>query len=277
MIDKDKKFSEAFLFSGHDLALGNGVFVKHPTIESILDYSHDEHGLENYCSSINALICDPYDYMVMLDDMGIDYEEVDNFDVFCYLWNKCYQDYDNNKELFDLLKIHPVDYIKKALRFFLGKHNFGMSSMLFQTKDKPIKDKVLVDIDLIHDGVCDYVINRNMFCKMSEFISEINGIDKSQQIHTKHKKALIEYMRDEIKRNHDKHNDTDYSDYIGKIMEAVCFCGNGGITTFNINQVHIYQLITGFSKFIKKDNVDHLMNGQYDLSKISKKELNWID
>jgi hypothetical protein len=284
MKDNNKKFSESFLFSGKKLKLADGIYVNHPIIEDILNYSNDEHGFDNYCNGINVLVCDPYDYMVMLDDMGIDYEDADNFDVFCILWNKCFENYEKNKELFDLLNAHPIDYVKKALTFFLGKHNFNMSSMLFQSNGKTVKDKILVDADLIHKDkhgkdVCDYVITRYMFNNMSEFISEINGIDKSEQIHPQnqsYKKMLIEDMRDELKKTKKKHNDMDYSNYMGKVMEAVCGCGNGGITVFNINQVHIYQLLIGFSKFIKKNNVDHLMNGQYDLSKISKKELDWF-
>ena len=89
---------------------------------------------------------------------------------------------------------------------------------------------------------------------------------------------LIDDMRDEIKKqSKKKKNDSDYGEYIGNIMRAVCFCGNGSISVFNINQCHIYPLLKGFNMFIKKDNVDHLMNGQYDLSKISKKELDWFE
>lgn len=277
MTDKDKKFSEAFLFSGKDLALGNGVSVKHPTIEDILGITGDEKSFEIYISLANLLMCDPYNYMVMLDDMGIDYSTQDCFDVFLMQWKQSIDNYKKNPEFFEQNHLSPVYNIVIALQFFLGKHNFKVVNI--KDNDGSIIPAI-IDIDSVKDNQCGYVIDRNMFNKMAEFISAINCIDKSKQIHPKNdnfKKLLIDDMRDEIKKNSKKHNDTNYSDYIGKIMEALCFCGNGGINTFNINQVHLYQLLIGFNKFIKKDNVDHLMNGQYDLSKISKSELNWFD
>lgn len=285
MTDKDKKFSEAFLFDGKDLRLADGIYVKHPTVGEISKFSDSDTSFDDYSSAISLLTCDPYDYMVMLDDMGIDYEKVDNFDIFCYLYNQYLDKYKKNQKMFDSIHYCPIDFINKALSFFLGRHNFKLSSMLFNVNGEIIRDRILLDYDLIHKDdkngdSCDYVIDRYMFNKMSEFISEINGFDKSQRIdpeNDSYKKMLIEDMRDEIKKkSKKKKNENEYGKYMGSIMKAVCFCGNGGVTVFNIDQVHIYTLITGFNIFIKKDNVDHLMNGQYDLSKINKKELDWF-
>lgn len=277
MKDKDKKFNEVFLFSGKDLILGNNVIVKHPTIEDILSLTDDENSFSIYWNLASTLMCDPYSYMVMLDDMGIDYSTQDCFDVFLMQWKQSWDNYKKNPEYFEQNHISPVLNITLALTFFLGEHQFDVRDL---TDKDGNTQSVIIDLNSIKDNKCSYIINRNMFNRMADFISAINCINKSDQIHPKndsYKKMLIDDMRDEIKKQANKHNTNDYGEYVGNIMRAICFCGNGSISIFNVNQCHIYQLLKGFNMFIKKDNVGHLMNGQYDLSKMSKKELNWFE
>ena len=278
MADKDKKFSEGFLFSGKDLKLSEGIYVKHPTIENILSFTGDENSFSIYYSLASLLMCDPYEYMVMLDDMGFDYSTQDYFDVFLMQWKRCWDNYKANPEIFEQNHILPVYNIVIALCFFLGEHKFDIQNLRYENGEvKP----VIVDLNSIKDNKCNYIIDRNMFNRMAEFISAINCVDKSKQLDLKkasYRKLYIKQQRDELReRAKKKTNDSDYGEYIGNIMRAVCFCGNGSISVFNVNQCHIYPLLKGFNMFIKKDNVDHLMNGQYDLSKISKKELDWFE
>ena len=88
-------------------------------------------------------------------------------------------------------------------------------------------------------------------------------------------------MRDEIKKakKRKKKKSDDDSDYFGNIMSADCFCGNGSITPFNINDCKIYWLNESLSITNKKSNADHLLDGIYhgtiSSKDVNKKELDW--
>jgi hypothetical protein len=217
--------------------------------------------------------------MVMLDDMGLDYEKTDSFDVFVLQWKDSIKQYQENKEQFDKFGISPLHNILSSLKFFLGEHNFELRPLEINEGEL---ETVLCDVNDIKDGVCYYIITRQMFNRMAEFICSIHHIDKSDQIHPEtesFKKMLIEDMRDELKSKAKKKQDPkkSFGEYIGKVMKATCSCGNGGISVFNVNDVKMYQLISGFNMFFKKENVNRLFNGQYDLSKLNKKDLEWFD
>jgi hypothetical protein len=276
--------NKSFLSSGKDLKLSDNIFVKHPTIQEIYDISDGTESTRIYWSMVYTLTCDPYDNMVMLDDMGIDYEETDCFNVFLYYWNESLKEYEKQKALYDTLKVKPLDRIMKSLTFFLGKHNFQLSDVNFGDKT----DLALIDSDRVKDGVCDYIIDRNMFNLMSDFLFAINNVDKSQRIKpaTKGaKKVLIEDMRDEIRRKKNEKEDDDdikeLDNYIGHMGISLSFGGNGGVTIFNYKQLKIYELIMGYKITLKKSHSDQLKNGIYsgniDASKISKSDLDWSE
>ena len=88
--DKKDLIPKSFLQSGNNLPITTSISFKHPIIQDIIDIDKEHFGLysENiYYSMINVFLTDPYDYMVFLDDKGIDYETVNSFDVFCLLFN----------------------------------------------------------------------------------------------------------------------------------------------------------------------------------------------
>ena len=74
-INLDKyKINKGFLSSGKDLKLDENVVVKHPTIEEIENIDDTIYSIEHYWQLANLLMCDPYENMVVLDDLGINYQ-----------------------------------------------------------------------------------------------------------------------------------------------------------------------------------------------------------
>ena len=84
--DKEKDLiPKSFLKSGNNLQITDSISFKHPIIQDIIDIDKEHFGLysENiYYSMVNVFLTDPYDYMVFLDDKGIEYEDVNCFEVF---------------------------------------------------------------------------------------------------------------------------------------------------------------------------------------------------
>ena len=60
-----------------DYKINDKISVHVPTVDEIFDF-----GDMKYYSIIQTLIATPFDLMVELDDIGIDYETITNFQLF---------------------------------------------------------------------------------------------------------------------------------------------------------------------------------------------------
>lgn len=270
MIVNGIRLSRAFLEKGEDLKLSNKLFVHHPSIEDIVSLGNGILCDEVYWGYVFNLLNDPYDNMVWLDDKGIDYEKVSPFDVFVMRWNNAVEDYKKNKQRYDIFKINPLENIKAALSFFLGKHDFDIGS--YENGECILYDKNDVSVQ----------INREAFNYISAFIQAINGINRADKIipaDESAKQILIEDMRSEYKKKLKKKNDED-NDYIGNMIAEVVHGGNGGVTSLNVGQFKIFQIYSGLTIERRKFHSNHILNGVYQgtvsFKDINKQELNWV-
>lgn len=266
------KFSKAILMSGNDVSLNSYITLKHPTISDVLSLSHLTRPDDLYLIYMQIMLADPYSNMVMLDDMGKNYLEVSPYDVFVMQWEKCLEEYEANKELYDSIGTSPISDIKDALHFFIRGN---------QVFEKGTYNNGEICFYDINNDKCQ--INKEIFEYIYEWIVAINNIDFSNRIKPADENArriLIEDMRDEIKkRKKRKKKNEDHSDYFGDLMSATCFCGNGWITPFNITDCKLYWLNEGFSIENRKNHADHILNGIYhgtiSSKDINKKDLEW--
>jgi len=72
--------NEYELLFGKALRVNEDITVHNPTIGDILEF-----GEQRYYSAVFALTASPSAYKVQLDDMGIDYEDVSDFEFFCLM------------------------------------------------------------------------------------------------------------------------------------------------------------------------------------------------
>lgn len=71
---------EIRLLSGKPFDIGVGVTLYQPTIGEISEFGESE-----YISLVNALTSEPFDMPYYLDQMGIDFEKIKPFELFCIL------------------------------------------------------------------------------------------------------------------------------------------------------------------------------------------------
>ena len=268
------KFSKAFLMSGKDFNLTPSITLHHPTIGEILEANNSTFPDALYWTYVQILLADPYLNMVMLDDMGKNYLKVSPYEVFILQWDDCVKSYQENKNVYDSYGFNPLDNIVNALQFFMNeKHRFQKGHY---------KDGVTFFYD-VDDPSCQ--INKEIFEYIYEWVKSINNIDYSNRIKPADENArrvLIEDMRDEIKkRKRRKKKSDDTSDYLGNIMSAVGFCGNGAFTPFNMCDCKIYWINESLLINNKKNHADHMLDGIYhgtiSSKDINKKELDWIN
>lgn len=266
------KISKSLLMSGDDYILTDHLALHHPTVGEMLCINNGYQSEDVYWTYIQTLMCDPYSHMVMLDDIGKNFMVVTPFEVFVMQWERCISEYENNKQKYDSLNIHPLDTVMSALNFFLeGDHLFTLSH--YEDGSPCLYDANNVDCQ----------VNKEVFDYIYEWLKLIHKIDYSNRINPADenaRKVLIEDARDEIKKakRRGKKKDDD-GDYIGSLMSAVCFGGNGVITPHNIKDCKMYWLFEAFSLENKKSNASHILDGIYHgtikFSDVNKKELDW--
>lgn len=244
------------------MRLTHSVYVKHPTVTDVLSLNNGYFCEELYWSYVSALMSDPYDYMVYLDDRKIDYETVTEFQVFVLRW------LDAKKAKFEHGDT-SFDVMSDALNFFFGRHNFDVVTIE--------KQAFLFDAD---DQ--SWVMNEQVFDMAMEFIFEMNCLEKTDRIKPAtpgHKRILIEDMRDEQKRKSRKKQPSEPVSHIGDALGAVLAGGSGAITPTTCSDTHIYQLLSASRAIQRKMVVQSMLNGIYTgmmkADKITNDELRW--
>lgn len=268
------KFSKALLMSGNDYKLTSSITLHHPTIKDILSINNSPIPDELYWTYVQILLADPYSNMVMLDDMGRNYLETSPYEVFILQWDNCIKNYEENKEFYNTIGITPVDNIINAINFFIVEdHNFikgsySDGSICFYDPDNPS---------------CQ--INQEIFECLYEWVKSVNRIEYTDRINPADENArriLIEDTRAEMKKRKRRNKKKcENNDYLGNLMSAASFCGNGAITPQNINDCKIFWINESLSITGKKSNADHILDGIYhgaiSSKDINKKELDWIN
>ena len=254
--------SKLFLLGGADLRLTQSVAIKHPTVTDVLSLNGGYYCEELYWSYVSAIMSDPYDYMVYLDDHKIDYETISAFRVFALRWNEAQE-----KKL--ISGDNTADFMREALTFFFGEHDFTIIVLEHQ-------------VFLVDASDPTWALNEQLFDMACDFIREINCLERTARIKpaTKsHKRILIEDMRDEQKRKAREKKTHDPITHIADALGAVLAGGSGAITPENCSTTHIYQLLSASRAIQKKMVVQSMLNGIYTgmmkADKISNDDLSW--
>jgi len=97
------------LLYARDFAVSDHLSIHVPSIREVLGC------YEDFYSIVSAVISTPSDLMVQLDDMGIDFTEMDEFTMFCIVWYDLQERQKEHPEVFslifgefDLSKLTPV-------------------------------------------------------------------------------------------------------------------------------------------------------------------------
>jgi hypothetical protein len=269
---------KSFLLSGKDLKINNAITVKHPTLQEVLDIDKEVNGRfseQIYYSWVSVFLCDPYDHMVYLDDNKIDYEKIEPFDLFIMMFKDMANKYENlikpNYSISEYEDICRNNVYFSAFRFFLNIDSFSIA-------------KTIDGESIITDSSNQItLINRDVFSYISEFIKLINGISKHDRINPDDefaKQILIEDERSRLKKIAKKSpEDRENTDRLGNLISSLTWGGNGGITPFNRNKLHMYDLVDGISRTDKLLNFNHTITGLYsgcvDKKNIDMYKISW--
>lgn len=227
--------------------VGEHIILNIPTIGDVIDAA------EGYNRILDMFTTMPIDFMVPLDDMGINFAEIDDWQLFLLLFNGA------------------KNGSSAAIRSDLLFKNIDL--MDFRMAQKDGTD----DIVLINPTM-DFVFDKLLFRHVSAAICAISGRkkDKRKPANEAARSYMIEVERKKIKRKRRKHQKPELESLIVAMVNTEQFKYNFD----TVRELTIYQFNESAKQILKKVDYEHRMHGIYsgtlDAKSLSDKELNWL-
>lgn len=244
------------------------IYVRIPTIGEILDHE------QIYYSITYNLTSSPYQQMVRLDDMGIDFAEISEWELFMqtmYSYSLSITQLKQQiKELYDALESDEtgkwienhgksiqnyIDDLEEMLKGF--KLVFGdLEIEGFQI----VKDTELDEI-MLYNPLTDVRIDRLTHLELTKVIRELNLYEhvKSKPGNENAKKYLLEKERKRLKRAARK----PYEPYLEKLVISLVNTAEFPYNYETCMDLSLYKFNQSFKQIQHKINFDNTMIGVY--------------
>lgn len=239
-IEKENKKS---LLNSRSINILPNLTIRIPTVGEILE---DE---QNYYSIVSTLTASPFQYMVQLDDMGIDYTDITDYELF--------------KILFPLLA-------KTDLSIIFGDLDTSDFNIYLDKQD---------NTQVIYSPSNDIIIDELVYNDLSESIRKFNLFEKvkSKPGNETAKKYLLQKERKKQKKNKNK----PYEPYLEKLVIALVNTSEFPYNYDSCMDLSIYRFNQSFKQIQQKISFDNTMIGVYagtvDTSKMTNRDcLSWI-
>lgn len=235
---------ELKMYFGEPFKLNDKITIYQPTIGDIIEF-----GEKQYYSVISTLTCIPSDMKSQLEDLGINYMEISDFELFMLM---------------------ARGLTKEMTKLILGE--IDLSTF------EPYINKANGE-QVLYDEVNDIVIDRLIYMKMVEYIRKMNNMKKpkvEKAANETTRKILIQLDRDRIK----KMKKEPYKSQLKELISAMMRYPGFKYKKNELKECGLYEFmdtVQGAQIYISSTA---LLQGSYsgmiDTSKIDKKEFNWM-
>lgn len=218
------------------------IAVRIPTVGEILDYEDD------YYNIVTILTAMPIDLITQLDDMGIDFTTISEFDLFLLLFRG--------------LQIKDTSLIFGGLD--LSKFQLGINESTGE-------------ISLV-DRENDIVIDKRIHAQIANTLRKIHQIEQNRKKpgNEEAKQYMIERARIKAKRRRNISTMSQLESLIIAMVNTEQFKYNYN----SVKELTIYQFNESVKQVIKKIDYDNKMFGVYSgnvkVSDLNPDDLNWI-
>lgn len=229
------------LYFGDDYIINDYIKITQPTIGEIVDY-----GEAKYFSMVYTLSAIPSDMKSQLWDMGLDWCEVEDFQLFMML-------------------VQTLTPDRTSILF--GGLDFS--------KLKPFRNNQNGDI-VLADKETGIIIDQMIYLRIMSYLRKLHNIkpkiEKAANKTTK--KILIEEDRQKLLIAKDK----PFKSYLLPLISAIKV--KQGYTKDYVRNMGLYEFFDDVSRAQIIDQANHLLNGAYcgmaDLKKVPKQDFNWM-
>lgn len=229
----------------NDYAVNQHIAVHVPKVEEIFDF-----GDQKYYSIVQTLIATPFDLMVELDDIGIDYETISAFQLF-------------------VLMLESIAVNETDTAIFFG----DLDLKKFREAENPKNgEKVLWDQEN------DIVIDQLIALEMCNAIRKIHfwkaPVGRAGNVEAK--QYLIQRNRLKKQRLAKK----PYKSFLENIIVSLVNTEEFKYDYESVMGLSVYKLNASWRQIQKKKHWEQTMNGAYfgtvDLSKVNLEKISWL-
>lgn len=232
---------ELKLFFGEPYVVNDYLTIFQPKLEDIINY-----GERAYYSMVQTLTSIPSDMKSSLDDMGIDWNQITDFQLFLMLSQSLSQ---------------------KQTEIVLG--DIDLQRM------KPVENLQNGEI-VLRDPTTGAIIDELAYKTMSAYLCKLHGFTK--KIEKAGNKYTKQVLIDEDRQKREYGLKQPYKSFLMPIVSAIK--ARQGYTRDYIKAMGLYELTTELNRLQIIVNTDALLNGAYsgmmDTSKVKKSQFNWL-
>lgn len=218
------------------------ISITIPKVGEVVDHE------ELYYSMLSSLTCMPYDMMVQLDDVGIDFTKITEYELFLLM-------FDGMKGLDTSMIFGDLDITK----FQVFQHKENGNVVLYDKDD-------------------DIVIDRGIQVQIAATLRKINHLEKNRRKpgNEDAKEYLLKREREKQKRRKNRSYDSQLEGLIIAMVNTEQF----KYDFQSVRDMTLYQFNESVYQVVKKVDYQNLMHGVYSgtvkVSDISQDKLNWL-
>lgn len=228
-----------------DYKVNDKISVHVPTVDEIFDF-----GDQKYYSVVQTLVATPFDLMVELDDIGIDYETITDYQLFILMMESIAVNEDDTSIFFGDLN----------LKDFQEAVNPQNGEKVLWSKD----DDIVID-QMIALEIC------NAIRKIHFWEAPIGRAGNAEA-----KRYLIERNRKKKKRLAKK----PYKSFLESMIISLVNTEEFPYNYETVMELSVYKLNASWRQIQKKKHWEQTMNGVYfgtvDTTKINLEKINWL-
>lgn len=243
------------LLRGDGYKITNRVTIKNPTVGEICDFSE-----ERYWHVISGFTATAYDYRVLLDDQGVDYVGIEDYEMFLMVAPSF--SYEDTKLLLPDIKFEELYKINNTET---GEIALG----------EAIRDKSGQIVDF------KPVIDRYVYHEIADYIRNCHGYERNWLVpgNRMARKILIDDERERLKNEPKK----PFKSLLEPLVSSLCNMEGFKYNYDTVWDLSIYAFLDALHRIEKIRISDHtyarLNSGFFDMKKANKaqlnKDLNW--
>lgn len=268
------EYDELQLYRGRDIQITNKIIITQPTLGQI-----EEFGERKYFSAVHTLTSVGADLKWQLWDMGIDYTEISDYDLFIKLISVMVS---SKKNILQELLNNP-DYKNKLQKF----DKETLNEMSINPLQLVFKDIDLADFQpcflnntneiILYNKKQDITIDRSIYSRIVDVVRQMHGFKRNNQIPANEitKMDLIEDARDEAMAAQNKPYKSVLKPLISSLINHSGFSyGHNEVWDMKVNA-----FFDSIKRINKIQDATLLMQGAYSgfasLKGIDRERLNW--
>ena len=225
-----------------EYAINEHIKIQIPTVGEVLDNEDD------YYTMVTMLTAMPVDMMVQLDDIGVDFTAVNEYELFLILFNAL-KDKDTSL-IFGELDLKP-----------------------FRSAVNPQNNTIV-----LRDKETGVVIDRGIQGQIASVLRKIHNLKRNNRkpANQEAREYMLQRAREKMRRRSKRVNDSQLEELIVAMVNTEQFhYGFEGT-----RELSIYQFNESVRQVIKKIDYDNRMHGVYagtvNTKELSQDDLNWL-